>query len=88
MGFAREVFFHNMRVETPRKFFTVAEYYKMLDAGILHADDHVELIHGEIVKMSPIGPAHADAVDGVNPVICPGFRGEGTRLNPGAPSSG
>lgn len=43
---------------THRKF-TTREYYTMLAAGVLHEDDRLELIEGEIVEMSPINPAHA-----------------------------
>ena len=42
--------------------FTVAEYYRMAEAGILGEDDRVELIGGQIVDMSPINPPHAAAV--------------------------
>lgn len=45
----------------PRRF-TVEEYYEMGRAGILHEDDRVELIEGEIVEMSPIGSRHAACV--------------------------
>src|SRR5262245_8322168 len=34
--------------------FTVDEYHRMGDAGILSEDDRVELLAGEIVEMSPI----------------------------------
>ena len=42
----------------PRKF-TVAEYYRMGDVGILKPDERVELIEGELIVMPPIGPGHA-----------------------------
>ena len=43
--------------------FTVDDYYKMAEVGILGQDDRVELIEGEIVEMAPIGPLHAGRVD-------------------------
>lgn len=45
----------------PRRF-NVSEYYKMAKAGILKPDDRVELIEGEIIKMSAIGSPHASRV--------------------------
>ena len=45
----------------PRRF-NVTEYYQMAAAGILTPDDRVELIEGEIIKMSPIGNPHAACV--------------------------
>jgi Uma2 family endonuclease len=41
--------------------FTVKEYYKMAEAGVLREDERVELIEGEIIKMSPQGPKHASS---------------------------
>ena len=43
--------------------FTVDDYYKMAEVGILGEDDRVELIEGEIVEMTPIGPLHAGEVN-------------------------
>ena len=43
--------------------FTVDEYHRMAEAGILREDDRVELLDGQIVEMSPIGPRHARCVD-------------------------
>lgn len=42
--------------------FTVDEYHRMGQAGIFHEDDRVELLDGQIVEMSPIGPDHASCV--------------------------
>ena len=42
--------------------FTVDEYHKLADAGILEEDDRVELLDGEIILMSPVGYRHAKAV--------------------------
>jgi Uma2 family endonuclease len=42
--------------------FTVDDYMRMLEAGILAEDDRIELIEGEIIEMSPIGDAHAACV--------------------------
>jgi len=43
--------------------FTTDEYHRMATAGILAEDDRVELIEGEIIRMSPIGSPHASSVD-------------------------
>jgi Uma2 family endonuclease len=43
--------------------FTVEQYHKMADVGILTEDDRVELINGEIIEMSPIGLKHAATVN-------------------------
>ncbi|MBD2104475.1 Uma2 family endonuclease [Leptolyngbya sp. FACHB-261] len=45
-----------------RRKFTVEQYHHMAEAGILTENDHVELIKGEILEMSPIGRKHAACV--------------------------
>jgi Uma2 family endonuclease len=55
-----------MSSEITRRLFTVEECYRMVEVGILRPDERVELIRGEIIKMSPIGPRHGAAVDGAN----------------------
>jgi Uma2 family endonuclease len=44
------------------RLFTVDEYYKMAEAGILRPEERVELIEGVVVTMSPIGDPHVIAV--------------------------
>ena len=51
-----------MATQISKRLFTVHDYHKMVDAGILTEDDRVELIRGEILAMSPIGPRHSAAV--------------------------
>ena len=41
---------------------TVDEYHRMIDAGILREDDHVELIEGFLVEMTPQKSPHAFAI--------------------------
>ena len=48
-------------VAVPR-LFTVDDYHRMVEAGILDEDDRVELIEGEILEMTPQGSAHATGV--------------------------
>lgn len=45
------------------------EYYKMAEVGILKPTDHVELINGEIIEMSPIGSKHAASVHRLTRVL-------------------
>jgi Uma2 family endonuclease len=46
-----------------RRRFTVDEYYRMAEAGILRPDERLELLDGEIFTLSPIGYRHAFYVD-------------------------
>jgi len=55
-----------MAVQLTKRLFTVDDFYRMVDAGILHEKDRVELIEGEVLAMSPIGSPHGAAVDRAN----------------------
>ncbi len=50
---------------SPRRF-TVEEYHRMAEVGVLHEDDRVELLNGVIVNMMPIGPFHGGSVKRLN----------------------
>ncbi|OUL37837.1 hypothetical protein BV372_00325 [Nostoc sp. T09] len=41
------------------RLWTVEEYHRMIDVGILTPDDKVELLDGRIIQMSPQTPPHA-----------------------------
>ncbi len=43
--------------------FTVADYHRMAEVGILGEDSRVELIRGQIVDMAPIGAPHLGMVN-------------------------
>ena len=47
----------------PRHRWTVAEYHRMGEVGLLNEDSRVELIDGEIVEMAPIGSLHGGNVN-------------------------
>ncbi len=52
-----------MTARIAKRRFSVDDYYRMAQAGILRPGDRVELIEGEIVEMSPIGHEHAWCVN-------------------------
>ncbi|MDE2938484.1 MAG: Uma2 family endonuclease [Chloroflexota bacterium] len=51
------------KFERETRKFTVEEYYRMAEVGILRPDERVELIDGEVIVMPPIGEPHAVGVD-------------------------
>lgn len=48
--------------EAARRRLTAAEYERMAEAGILHEDERIELIDGELVQMAAIGSRHMGCV--------------------------
>jgi len=55
--------------DLPRHRWTVDDYHRMGEVGLLDPDDRVELIEGEIVEMAPIGDGHADASNRLNRLL-------------------
>src|SRR5919112_1899098 len=49
--------------------FTVHDYHRMGETGILHEDDRVELIEGELVEMTAIGTRHFSCVNRLNRLL-------------------
>ena len=49
-------------VQVARRRITVEQYQRMGEAGIIGPNERVELIDGELVEMSPVGPPHAMTV--------------------------
>ena len=43
--------------------FSVTDYYRMAETGVLKPGARVELLDGKIIDMSPIGPFHSGAVN-------------------------
>jgi Uma2 family endonuclease len=52
-----------------RRQFTVDDYVRMRETGILTEDDRVELIDGEIYVMSPLEPRHVALLNRLNKLL-------------------
>ena len=50
------------QVTRERRKFTVDEYFRMVEAGVLQPKEKVELIEGEILLMAPMGEAHFSGI--------------------------
>jgi Uma2 family endonuclease len=55
-----------MAVEVERRLFTVDEYHQMIETGIFHEDERIELINGELIRMVPVGHSHSGQVNRLN----------------------
>ena len=49
------------------------EYHRLIEAGTLGEDDHVQLIAGAVVAMTPQGPAHALAIQNLTRLVAQGL---------------
>ena len=49
--------------------FTIAEYYRMAEAGMLAPKERVELLDGHVLQMAPIGDRHENLVDTLNAIL-------------------
>jgi Uma2 family endonuclease len=50
----------DMALEMQLREFTVTEFHRMADVGIIDGDERVELLDGQIVEMAPLGVRHWD----------------------------
>jgi hypothetical protein len=60
---------------TTKHRFTVEEYYRMAETGVLRPGARVELLNGEIIDMSPIGPFHGGVAKRLNQIFTQLSRG-------------
>ncbi len=58
-----------MVVPELRKRYSIDEYEELGRRNILKEDDRVELIEGEIVKMTPVGTHHMACVKRLNQIF-------------------
>ncbi|MGB3849750.1 MAG: Uma2 family endonuclease [Tunicatimonas sp.] len=58
-----------MAVTLERHLINTDTYHRMIETGILTEEDQVELIHGEIISMSPVGKLHIAVVDRISNLI-------------------
>lgn len=74
-GGRRQRYHGAVAVELRTRRFSVDDYHRMVEAGILASDDRVELIEGEVVEMSPIGSHHIRCVNRLNNLLAPAVQG-------------
>ena len=63
------------RYPVPRHRLTRQDYYRLGEAGILGETDRVELLEGQLIDRSPIGPRHAIVTDNLTELLVTGFAG-------------
>jgi Uma2 family endonuclease len=63
-----------MPVQTQHRF-SVKDYYRMAETGVLRPDARVELLDGRIIDLSPIGPFHGGVTDYLNEIFTAASQG-------------
>lgn len=58
-----------MLFQLTKRLFNIEEYHKMAEIGIFGEGERLELIEGEIFKMSPVGKRHAAHVKRLNKIF-------------------
>jgi len=58
-----------MNLQTKRRAISVEEYHRMGEASIFSIGERIELIEGELFKMSPIGTKRANCLDYLNEIF-------------------
>jgi Uma2 family endonuclease len=58
-----------MSAITERYRFSVNDYHRMGEAGILNEDSRAELIEGDIIKMAPIGSSHSGTINKLDRIL-------------------
>lgn len=58
--------------------FTVGDYHRMAETGVLRQDARVELLDGQVVQLSPIGSPHAGCVNRLNQMLAQAAAGRAT----------
>ena len=59
----------NLQSQPMRLRFTVDEYYKMIELGMLKDYEQAEIIEGELIKNMPIEDRHGATVDWLNRIL-------------------
>lgn len=59
---------------------TVSEYHRMVEVGLLRPDARVELLGGQIIDMSPIGPFHGSVTNQLSELFFASARGRWTTI--------
>ena len=64
-----------MATDLQRRHFTVEEYDRMVETGIIDEDERVELLEGEIVAMPPMGDPHRGTINLLTDMLVRRFAG-------------